>query len=51
MLAIGIGLLVEAFAGSSGSTVIRLVLAVLFICAGAGRLYAQSRRAARGGPR
>jgi uncharacterized membrane protein HdeD (DUF308 family) len=51
MLAIGIALLVQAFAGSSGSTVIRLVLAVLFIAAGIGRLYAESRRASGGGPR
>jgi hypothetical protein len=43
MVAIGIALAVEAVVGE-GVLSIRLVLAVLFIAAGSGRLYVEARR-------
>ncbi len=45
MVAIGVTLMVEAVVGSVGGVVsIRLLLGVLFVAAGAGRLYIQTRR-------
>jgi hypothetical protein len=44
MLAIGVGLLVEAVIGHHGVQLVRLLLAVLFLAAGAARLYVEARR-------
>lgn len=44
MVAIGIALAVEVIAGAGGVISIRLLLAVLFIAAGSGRLYLQLKR-------
>ena len=45
MVAIGVALIVEAVSGSAGGAVsIRLLLGVLFVAAGAGRLYILARR-------
>jgi hypothetical protein len=45
MLAIGVTLAVEAVAGSEGAISARLLLGVLFVAAGAGRLYVEIKRA------
>lgn len=45
MVAIGITLVVEAVAGSEGAISARLLLGVLFVAAGAGRLYVEVKRA------
>lgn len=42
MLAIGVALTVEALAGG-GVAVVRLVLGILFVAGGCGRLYLQAR--------
>lgn len=47
MAVIGVALIAQALAGASGSTVLRLLFGVLFIAAGAGRLYLESRRGRR----
>ncbi len=44
MVAIGVTLAVEALAGSEGLVSARLLLGVLFLLAGAGRLYIDIRR-------
>ncbi|HTA33298.1 MAG TPA: hypothetical protein VK721_07725 [Solirubrobacteraceae bacterium] len=44
MVAIGLALLVEAFAGHAVSISPRLLLGVLFIAAGGGRWYVEIRR-------
>lgn len=44
MVAIGLALAVEALSGAGGVISIRLLLAVLFLAAGSGRLYLQVRR-------
>jgi hypothetical protein len=44
MLAIGLALIVEALVGSAGSVSPRLLLGVLFIAAGCGRMYIEVRR-------
>jgi hypothetical protein len=43
MMMIGVALLVQAAIGQGGA-IVRLLLGVLFIAAGAGRLYVASRR-------
>jgi uncharacterized membrane protein YadS len=45
MVAIGVTLAIEAFAGSEGAISARLLLGVLFVAAGAGRLYVEIKRA------
>jgi hypothetical protein len=45
MVAIGVTLAVEAVAGSEGAISARLLLGVLFVAAGAGRLYVEIKRA------
>jgi hypothetical protein len=47
MAAIGIGLIVEAFSAGGGAISSRLLLGVLFIAAGAGRVWVLWRRGAR----
>jgi hypothetical protein len=44
MVAIGIALAVEAIGGSDGVLSARLLLGVLFVAGGSGRLYVQTRR-------
>jgi uncharacterized membrane protein YadS len=44
MVAIGIALTVQTIAGARGVGSMRLLLAVLFLAAGSGRLYLQLRR-------
>ena len=44
MVAVGIALAIEAFVGAGGVISIRLLLAVLFVAGGSGRLYLQLRR-------
>ncbi len=44
MLAIGLALLVEAFTGHASAISPRLLLGVLFIAAGGGRWYVETRR-------
>ena len=48
MAAIGVALIVEAVAGHGGVISPRLLLGVLFIAAGGGRLYLEAKRG-RGG--
>ncbi|HEX4106991.1 MAG TPA: hypothetical protein VHX88_02590 [Solirubrobacteraceae bacterium] len=50
MLAIGGALLVQAIAVHGGSSVLRVVLGILFLCGGAGRLYVETRRGDRPAP-
>jgi hypothetical protein len=47
MLAIGVALLVQTLAGDGGAISARLLLGVLFVAAGAGRLYLEVRRGRR----
>ncbi len=47
MVAIGVTLVVEAVAGSEGAISARLLLGVLFVAAGAGRLYVEIKRTRR----
>lgn len=44
MVAIGLALLVEAFTGHASAISPRLLLGVLFIAAGGGRWYVETRR-------
>jgi hypothetical protein len=44
MAAIGLGLIGEAVAGDGGVLSVRLLLGVLFVAAGIGRTYVESRR-------
>jgi hypothetical protein len=44
MVAIGLALLVEAFTGHASAVSPRLLLGVLFIAAGGGRWYVETRR-------
>ncbi len=45
MAAIGVALIVQAVSGHGSIVSPRLLLGVLFVAAGAGRLYVQARRA------
>ncbi|HEX5309527.1 MAG TPA: hypothetical protein VFW38_10670 [Solirubrobacteraceae bacterium] len=47
MLAVGIALAVEAIAGAGGVISMRLLLALLFLAAGSGRIYVEVRRGGR----
>jgi len=44
MVAIGVWLAVEAIAGAGGVVSIRLLLGLMFVAAGVGRLYLEIRR-------
>jgi hypothetical protein len=44
LMLIGVGLLVQALGGHGGGLLTRLLLGVLFMAAGAGRLYVEARR-------
>ena len=44
MVAIGIALVVEALSGHGGILSARLLLGVLFLAGGSGRLYVETRR-------
>jgi uncharacterized membrane protein YcjF (UPF0283 family) len=44
MAAIGVALIVQAFTGHGGVITSRLLLGVLFVAAGLGRLYIEARR-------
>jgi hypothetical protein len=44
MAVIGVALIVEAIAGARGSVSLLLVLGVLFVAAGIGRLYIERKR-------
>ncbi|HET8755285.1 MAG TPA: hypothetical protein VFM58_04710 [Solirubrobacteraceae bacterium] len=44
MVLIGIAILVRTLAAGGGATAIGILLGVLFMAAGAGRLYAERRR-------
>jgi hypothetical protein len=44
MVLIGIAILVRTIAAGGGATAIGILLGVLFMAAGAGRLYAERRR-------
>ena len=44
MVAIGLALIVQTLAGQTASITPRLLLGVLFIAAGVGRLYIEARR-------
>jgi hypothetical protein len=44
MLAIGIALVAEAFGGDGGILSTRLLIGVLFLGAGTGRIYVEARR-------
>jgi len=47
MLVIGVALIVQTVVGSGSAAPVRLVMGVLFVAAGAGRLWLESRRATR----
>jgi hypothetical protein len=47
MAAIGLALIVQAVAGNGGALSPRLLLGVLFVAAGVGRLYLEVRRGRR----
>jgi uncharacterized membrane protein len=47
MVVIGVGLIVEAAEGHGGIISSRLLLGVLFIAAGGGRLYLETKRGRR----
>jgi hypothetical protein len=47
MVAIGVALAVEAIAGAGGVISMRLLLALLFLVAGSGRIYMEVRRGRR----
>jgi uncharacterized membrane protein YadS len=47
MVAIGVALAVEAIAGAGGVISMRLLLALLFLAAGSGRIYLEIRRGRR----
>ncbi len=42
MVAIGIALIVEALGGSEGALSIRVLLGILFVVAGSGRMYVET---------
>jgi uncharacterized membrane protein YadS len=44
MVAIGLALAVEAVVGTGGAILMRLLLALLFLAAGSGRIYLELRR-------
>jgi uncharacterized membrane protein YadS len=46
MAAIGVALVVEALLSGGGGAIVRLLLGVLFLAAGGGRIYVQGRRSA-----
>jgi hypothetical protein len=48
MAAIGIALIVQAVAGNGGAISPRLLLGVLFVAAGVGRLYLEAKRGRSG---
>jgi hypothetical protein len=47
MVAIGVALAVEAIAGADGVVSLRALLGLMFVAAGAGRLYVEIRRGRR----
>jgi hypothetical protein len=47
MVAIGVALAVEAVAGAGGVVSVRLLLGLMFLAAGSGRLYLEVRRGGR----
>jgi hypothetical protein len=47
MIAIGVALTVQAVAGSGGGISPRLLLGVLFVAAGVGRIYLEVKRGSR----
>ncbi len=49
MAAIGVALIVQAVSGQGGVLSPRLLLGVLFVAAGAGRMYVEKRRGSGGG--
>lgn len=48
MAAIGVALVVQALSGHGGVISPRLLLGVLFVVAGVGRMYVEQRRSGRG---
>jgi hypothetical protein len=44
MVVIGVAMIVRAIAGGGGPLAVGIVLGLLFIAAGAGRIYAERRR-------
>jgi hypothetical protein len=44
MVVIGVAMIVQAIAGGGGPLAVGIVLGLLFVAAGAGRLYVQRRR-------
>jgi hypothetical protein len=44
MAVIGVGLIVEALTGSHGAVALLLLLGILFVAAGGGRIYAERTR-------
>jgi len=48
MMLIGVALLVEAFGGRGSILSPRLLLGIMFLAAGAGRLYMEARKRGRG---
>jgi hypothetical protein len=44
MVLIGVAMIVRAIAGGGGPLAVGIVLGLLFVAAGAGRLYAERRR-------
>jgi hypothetical protein len=44
MVLIGVAMIVQALAGGGGPLAVGVVLGLLFVAAGAGRLYAERRR-------
>jgi predicted membrane channel-forming protein YqfA (hemolysin III family) len=51
MAAIGVALIIQVAEGHGSVTSARLLLGVLFLAAGSGRIYVERRRARRGGDR
>jgi hypothetical protein len=49
MAAIGVALVVQAVSGHGGVLSTRLLLGVLFVAAGVGRMYVEKRRSGGGG--
>jgi hypothetical protein len=44
MVIIGVAMIVQAIAGGGGPLAVGVILGLLFVAAGAGRLYAERRR-------
>ena len=44
MVLVGVAMIVQAIAGGGGPLAVGVVLGLLFVAAGAGRLYAERRR-------